>query len=224
MIYNNIHINAKTLDEAWLAWYKLLSTNPSSDKSRDGAIAGEVINAITVIDNPTECIMKNPIRNLSLKYAIGELLWYLSGNNSLQEIQKYTHNWDRMSDDGITVNSNYGYCIQHKYEFDQWKYVEDLLRKSPESRQAVIPIKTASTEQSKDVNCTVCLQFFIRNNKLHLTTYMRSNDIWLGFPYDVFQFTAMQIVMSMRLGVELGTYTHIAGSLHLYERDVHETR
>ena len=37
--------------------------------------------------------------------------------------------------------------------------------------------------------------------------------------YDVFQFTCMQILMSMELGIELGTYTHIAGSLHLYGRN-----
>ena len=31
--------------------------------------------------------------------------------------------------------------------------------------------------------------------------------------------TAIQIYLAMRLGVQLGTYTHIAGSLHLYDRD-----
>ena len=53
-----------------------------------------------------------------------------------------------------------------------------------------------------------------------MTTYMRSNDLWMGFPYDVFQFTNMQVLMSMELGVELGTYTHISGSLHLYKRNL----
>jgi thymidylate synthase len=48
---------------------------------------------------------------------------------------------------------------------------------------------------------------------------MRSNDIWMGFPYDVFSFTAMQCLMAMELGLGIGTYTHIAGSLHLYERN-----
>ena len=52
-----------------------------------------------------------------------------------------------------------------------------------------------------------------------MTTYMRSNDLWMGFPNDVFQFTAIQIYLAMRLGVKLGSYTHIAGSLHLYDRD-----
>ena len=190
--------------------------------SRDGVVVGEILNAVTVISNPTKNVMRNRIRKLPMKYVIGEMLWYMSGNNNLSEIQKYTSAWDRMSDDGQTVNSNYGWCIRHKYGFDQWEYVRELLRKSPETRQAVIHIKTADNKESKDVNCTVCLQFFIRDNKLHATVYMRSNDIWMGFPYDVFQFTCMQILMSMELGVEIGTYTHVAGSLHLYKRDLQE--
>ena len=216
-------IFARDLDEAFDYWYHTLSgmnLSDSQSKSRDGEIVGEIINAITVIRDPTRNIMKSEIRKLPMRYAIGEMLWYLSGNNSLKEIQKYTSGWDRMSDDGITVNSNYGYCIKHKFGFDQWEFVKNELKKNPNSRRAVIHIKEASDKDSKDINCTVCLQFFIRNNKLYMTTYMRSNDLWMGFPYDVFQFTNMQVLMSMELGVELGTYTHISGSLHLYKRNL----
>lgn len=220
MIYYNLTKEADTLDEAFEFWHNLLSNNISIEKSRDGNVVGEVINAITIINDPTKCIMKSDVRKLSMRYCIGELLWYLSGNNDLKQIQKYTNNWDRMSDNGTTVNSNYGHCIKYKFGFDQWTYVKDMLIHNPDTRQAVIHIKTADNIPSKDVNCTVCLQFFIRNNKLYLTTYMRSNDLWIGFPYDVFQFTAMQILMSMELGIELGSYTHIAGSLHLYERNL----
>ena len=218
-VLSNIKIEVKTVDEAFLYWYNVLCGMNIDQKSRDGDVVGEVINAITVINDPTRCIMMNKIRKMSIRYAIGELLWYMSGNKNLEEIQKYTYAWDRMSDDGETVNSNYGNCIKYKYGFDQWEYVKDLLANNPESRQAVIHIKTADSKKSKDVNCTVCCQFFIRENKLYMTTYMRSNDIWMGFPYDVFQFTAMQVLMSMELGVGIGTYTHVAGSLHMYRRD-----
>lgn len=218
-IIENEKIRVKTADEAFLHWYNVLSEMGIDQESRDGDVVGEIINAITVIEDPTRCIMFNKIRNMPFRYAIGELLWYLSGNNNLKEIQKYTKAWDRMSDDGLTVNSNYGHCIQFKYGFNQWEHIKYMLSKNPNSRQAVIHIKEASCKSSKDVNCTICCQFFIRDNKLYMTTYMRSNDIWMGFPYDVFQFTAMQILLSMQLGVELGTYTHISGSLHLYKRD-----
>lgn len=216
----NQFITCKDIDEAWLYWYHLLSSMKLSSSSRDGDVVGEVINAQTVISDPTRNIMKNSIRKLPMRYAIGEMLWYLSGSNKLKEIQKYTNGWDRMTDDGEHVNSNYGWCIKNKYEFDQWEFVKEELRRNPNSRRAVIHIKEPSDKESKDVNCTVCLQFFVREGKLYMVTYMRSNDIWMGFPYDVFQFTNMQILMSMELGLELGTYTHIAGSLHLYERNL----
>lgn len=219
MLYNQF-FECRTADEAFEHWYELLAGMNEDNTSRDGDVVGEIINAVTVINDPTRCIMTNKIRNMPMRYAVGELLWYLSGNNSLKEIQKYSSAWDRMSDDGQHVNSNYGYCIQKKFGFDQWDYIKKMLTDSPMSRQAVVHIKTADNKPSKDVNCTVCLQFFVREGKLYLTTYMRSNDVWMGFPYDVFQFTAMQVLLSMELGLELGTYTHIAGSLHLYKRDL----
>ena len=214
---NCIEVNNAT--EAFEHWFKLLDSQNLKESSRDGGVKGEVLNAITVIKDPTRGIVQSDIRKMPMRYAVGELMWYLSGNRDLSAIQNYTKAWDRMSDDGKTVNSNYGWCIQHKYGFDQWEYVKDMLQTDPLSRQAVLHIKTADNTPSKDVNCTVCLQFLIRDGKLHATVYMRSNDIWMGFPYDVFSFTAMQCKMAMELGVGIGTYTHIAGSLHLYERN-----
>lgn len=211
----------KTATEAWEHWYNKLEemhTGGFKADSRDGGIVGEAINAITVILDPTRNIVDTELRNLNKRYMVGEFLWYLSKENSLSEIQKYTHAWDRMSEDGETVNSNYGHKIHKFYGFDQWELVKDLLKKDPNSRQAVIHIKDPGVHP-KDTPCTICLQFLIRDNKLHLTTYMRSNDIWTGFPYDVFIFTNYQILMAMELGVDIGEYTHIAGSLHLYERN-----
>lgn len=227
----NQRVCANNIDEAWGMWYQRICTlaeNGNTDSSRDGAVVGEILNAVTVIEDPTRCILKSPIRKLPMRYCIGELLWYLSGNNRLDGIQLYTGAWDRMSDDGETVNSNYGHRIQNAIDevddklFNQMEMCEELLRKDPNTRQALIHIKSARNvlvNPTKDLNCTVCLQFFIREGKLYMTTYMRSNDLWMGFPNDIFQFTCMQIYLAMRLNVGLGSYTHIAGSLHLYERD-----
>lgn len=218
----NITVMKETIDEAWLSWYNLFKENNISIESRDGDVIAECVNAITIIKDPTKNIMTNDIRKLSMRYAIGEMLWYMSANPSLSAIQHYTKAWDRMSDDGKTVNSNYGYIIQEAYNFNQYEYCKQLLIKDKNSRQAIIHIKVPKNtleQPTKDLNCTVCLQFLIRENKLYCTTYMRSNDLWLGFPYDVFQFTCLQVRMAMELGLDIGSYTHIAGSLHLYQRD-----
>jgi thymidylate synthase len=212
-------VTRDNITDAWETWYKILSEMNKTDDSRDGEVCGEIINAITIITDPTKNILKSNIRNMPMRYAVGELLWYLSGNNKLDAIKRYSKAWESLSDDGETINSAYGYRIFEQFGFDQWKYVKGLLKKDPNTRQAVIHIKDASNKPTKDTPCTVSLQFLLRNGQLNLTTYMRSNDIWLGFPYDVFSFTCMQIIMAFELGVEIGEYTHIAGSLHLYTRN-----
>lgn len=188
----------------------------------DDAMYAELINANLVLTNPFENTMCKCARKMPMKYAIGELLWYRSKNPTWESIAPYSKFWKNISDDGINVNSNYGWCIHKKYGFDQWETCKQLLQRK-NSRQAVMHIKEARdlvNNPTKDVNCTIALQWMLRNNKLDLIVTMRSNDIWLGLPYDLFNFTCMQIQMAMELGVEVGTYYHNAGSFHIYKRDM----
>lgn len=213
-------LTCRDVNTAWTRWYETLSTMGLNNPSRDGEVCGEVLNAITVIEDPTRNIITSDIRKMPMRYAVGELLWYLSGSNKVDDIKQFSRAWEKLSDDGETVNSAYGYRIFEKFGFNQWEHIKELLWKDPNSRQAVIHIKEPNPMATKDLPCTVSLQYFIRDGKLFATTYMRSNDIWLGFPYDVFTFTCLQIKLAMELGVKLGTYTHIAGSLHLYARNL----
>lgn len=106
--------------------------------------------------------------------------------------------------------------------------VVELLKRDPDSRQAVITLFDSDRDLGRpsvlDVPCTVFLQFFVRSrpfqeSRLHMWAVMRSNDAWLGLPYDLGQFILLQSAIAQALGIGMGTYTHSAGSLHLYERD-----
>ncbi len=46
---------------------------------------------------------------------------------------------------------------------------------------------------------------------------MRSNDAYLGLPHDLFCFTMLQELVSLRTNTGLGVYTHCATSMHIYE-------
>lgn len=214
-------ITADSADELFEKVVSALSDNPVDDSK----MAYELVNANLQLTNPTKNTMCNCIRKMPLRYAIGELLWYNSCNPSWKAIYPYSKFWKGISDNGSTVNSNYGWCIRKKYGFDQWEMVKKLLQENTNSRQAIIHIKEARNlidNPTKDLNCTIALQFLLRNNKLDLIVTMRSNDIWLGLPYDLFNFTCMQIQMAMELGVDIGMYYHNAGSLHIYKEDVNK--
>lgn len=219
-IYNGLKVVGDTATEVWDEWYGILSKQDLKEPSRVGEVTGEVLNAVTIINDPTRGIIQSKIRKMPMRYAVGELLWYLSGSNKLRDIEGYSPFWKNITDDGETLNSAYGYRIFHQFGFDQWEYVKDKLIADPSSRQAIIHIKDASNESTKDTPCTLSLQYQIRDGKLYATTFMRSNDLWKGFTYDIFAFTAFQVLLAMELGVGIGSYTHIAGSFHLYTEDV----
>ena len=217
-----IIFTGRTVNEAWEKAFDALKEQAEGgfiDLSRDGSVVGEYLDAVFCVEDPTRNIVTSKIRNMPMRYAVGELAWYLSGSNKVKDIAQYSKKWAEISDDGETNNSAYGYRIFEKFGFNQWEYVKGLMRRDPNTRQAVIHIKDASNTPTKDTPCTVYLQFFLRGNKLNLSVHMRSNDIWMGVPYDMFSFCFLQVKMAMELGVEVGSYTHYAGSLHMYQRD-----
>lgn len=160
------------------------------------------------------------IRKPSRVYAAAEFLWYMSGRNDLDFISKFSKEWRNLSDDNNTCNSAYGHIMMKKFNFDQIQNVITELMAHPSSRRAKINISSASDNlETNDEPCTMYLQYFLRNDKLHCTCCMRSNDAWFGLPYDVFFFTELQKFIADQLGVDYGYYTHFVGSLHYYARD-----
>jgi hypothetical protein len=103
----------------------------------------------------------------------------------------------------------------------QLRKIEAMLQDDPESRQAVAAIwheGLLTDPEDASNHCTVALTFMLRDGRLHLLADMRSNDAFWGLTYDIPQFTQVQATMANVLGVGLGRYTHVASSMHLYDR------
>lgn len=199
------------------------SQNEFESKPRGMSIK-ENLGVSFTLTNPRRRLPYVKDREFSITYAIAETVWYLIGSDSTAWISNYSAFWNKISEGG-KARSAYGSRIFRCHpliahgELDQWNYVIDELKKDPDSRRAVIHIRVPDDHESQlDVPCTLSLQFFIRDNKLHLYVTMRSSDIVLGIPYDLFAFTLLQELMALELGVELGTYNHTSNSLHVYER------
>jgi len=171
------------------------------------------------ITNPSDKIITNKERGWNHGYAEAEWKWYLSGNPSIEKLGELYGSippiWQRMADDKGKVNSNYGW---------QWKRGEQLnkivykLMTDPQSRQAAISIYDGKeiNKYSNDTPCTYAVQFTIINNKLYMSVYMRSNDLWYGFCNDQYQFASLQELVAEMLSIETGSYYHHAHNLHLY--------
>lgn len=158
----------------------------------------------------------------NLTYVAAEVLWYWSARNDLAFISKFSSFWNKVTDDGITANSAYGYILQEKHGFNQIEKIIELLTKDPNSRRAILNINVPNEKviETHDEMCTICLNYQLRDGKLHSTCVMRSNDFNFGLRNDIFYFLYLQKYIADRLGVEYGSYTHIAFSMHMYSRDI----
>jgi thymidylate synthase len=184
-----------------------------SEVSPRGQLCKE-LRGITLQMNDIDAnIIVSPVRKLNYSFMVAEWVWMLLGRRDVASIALYNSQIKRFSDDGEVLFGAYGPKIT-----EQLEAVIRLLDRDPDTRQAVIQIynPAALTTVTKDVPCTLAWQFFIRGEQLELHVTMRSNDLWLGFPYDVFNFTQFQRYVAKRLGRQTGRYTHHVGSLHLY--------
>jgi len=226
-----MHITGSSIDEAYSSLVLELVNNPEFISNPRGMQINESLGMRIDILDPTLNVLMNPTRAISKKYMAGETAFYFSGSDKLGFISHYAKFWKDISDDNRTVGSCYGKRIFKQGIVDKvthscycnFDYARLSLEKDPDARKAIVTVyKDYMDNQlnTKDNACTMFLQFFIRNGRLYLHTHMRSNDVWLGFPYDVFFFTLLQQKMAFLLGCELGTYSHIVGSMHLYNRNM----
>lgn len=181
--------------------------------SRNGG-SFELLGTSFKIMNPAQLFVTNEVRAMSPSYAAGELLWYLKGSNDGEMISYYAPSYQNYLVGGIAPGA-YG----PKLATGLPTVIKEL-RTSPNSRRAFLPIFEAADfdPASPDVPCTTGLQFLVRDGYLHCIVNMRSNDIWLGLPYDFFCFASIMQYVAWELSLKVGTYTHNVGSLHLYSR------
>lgn len=161
-----------------------------------------------------------PVRVLNPAFAVAEAVWILSGSDD-PWIFDYNRALRRYADGG-RLRGAYGPRLRRwGGEVDQLDRVRRLLLRDPDTRQAVVQLYDPGQDWAghRDVPCTVGYRFFLRSGRLHMHTTMRSQDLWLGFPYDVFTATTLQELLAGWLGAEPGEYHHHVDSLHLYDSD-----
>ena len=215
-----------TATQAWLKKLREINTNGVVENTR-GMETKELLNQTLEfsMDYP---IIYHPERKLNYQFMAAEAEFIANGDNRVSSLARYNKNIAQFSDDGRIFNGNYGDPFNSQLE-----YVVRTLIDHEESRQAVLTIFQPNPVKSKDIRCTLSMQFLIRDGFINTVVNMRSSDIVWGIGYDVFNFTIMTLrvltryheELKKKVGiiipdniVRLGTMYINAGSSHLYER------
>nr|P31654.1 RecName: Full=Deoxyuridylate hydroxymethyltransferase; Short=Deoxyuridylate hydroxymethylase; AltName: Full=Gp29; AltName: Full=dUMP hydroxymethylase; Short=dUMP-HMase [Bacillus phage SPO1]CAA43136.1 29 [Bacillus phage SPO1] len=191
---------------------------------------------------PVMIEFKNPIRrttflkgrNINPFFQVAESLWILAGRSDVGFLLDYNKNMGQFSDDGVFFNAPYGERLRFWNRsdannfiynpLDQLRDVYEKIKADPDTRQAVAviynPLFDNINNDTKDRPCNLLLSFKLRNGKLDLSVYNRSNDLhWGTFGANLCQFSTILEAMATWLGVEVGSYYQITDSLHVYLDD-----
>jgi thymidylate synthase len=193
-----------------------------------GTTSKELLDVALVIEDPTQCMYSNPVRGSQQKYIAAEFLWYYMGRNDVKFISHWAKFWEEIQNPDGTANSAYGNLIfteKNEHGISQYGWALQSLANDQNTRQAVLHFNKPVHQHfsNKDFVCTMYANLHIRQNKLYMSVFMRSNDAVWGTATDVAFFCSLQMQILSHLQIfypelELGTYTHVANSYHVYDR------
>ena len=179
-----------------------------------GLKSKEIIGLQLRLLDSSRCVLTSRGRKASETFMAAEWLWVASGREDVGFISQFSQKIAQFSDDQVMFYGAYG-----PRWLAQLPELLSRLKKDLNTRQAVVTFWRPSPIETKDIPCTIGLHFLYRYEQLNLISWMRSNDLWLGLPYDTFTFCQLLNLVAAELHIKRGWYQLTVDSLHLYQPD-----
>jgi thymidylate synthase len=102
---------------------------------------------------------------------------------------------------------------------DQIKQVVDLIRTDPTSRRILMTTyNPIQAEEGVLYPChSIVNQFYVRDDELDMSCYNRSQDLFLGTPYNIASSSILLMIVAKLTNKRPGIFTLMMGDTHLYE-------
>ncbi|MCC7574158.1 hypothetical protein KO361_01040 [Candidatus Woesearchaeota archaeon] len=111
-------------------------------------------------------------------------------------------------------------------ELDQINsFIIPLLSRDPSSRRAVLVFYDPCEDSKIDNKNTpgiIYVQFRVVDDKLNMNCHIRSNDLFFGWPANIYQLFCLMSFVSKKLDLKNGTITTFSNSAHVFVDDFSE--
>lgn len=183
-------------------------------------------------------------KKLHIRSILHELLWFLQGDTNIKYLQENGVTiWDEWATEEGELGPVYGaqwrrWKGDDGQEYDQVASLVESLKKNPNSRRHIINGWNVAClpDESKapDVNaaegrmalppCHVLYQFYVCNGKLSSSLYIRSNDLFLGNPYNTASLAFLTHMLAQQCDLEVGELVISIGDCHLYSNHLEQAK
>jgi len=221
---------AETADAVWQQVAShFRQESPNAQEGR-GGLTQEILHAAICVKQPRQrwVLSRRPVINLV--FALVEIIWIVRGRNDAAFLNFFNRQLPKFAGDSDIYHGAYGFRFRKSMGFDQLERAYHAFKANPHTRQVVLQIwdadrdmpDVAGNPKNHDIPCNISSILKLRDGALEWLQVMRSNDVFLGLPYNIVQFTTLQEILAGWLNVKMGEYHHISDSLHIYDNSINE--
>lgn len=165
-------------------------------------------------------------KKLYFRQAIEEILWIWQKRSIVvKDLQdKKVHIWDDWKKKDGTIGKAYGYQLDKKVfnsDLNQVDYLIKELKNNPDSRRHITQLW--NVDDLHDMALTPCVyetHWFVRNGVLDCKVTIRSNDLALGNPFNVFQYWILHKLIANECNLGFGNVIFSIDIPHVYTRHI----
>ncbi len=196
-------VRASTVKEAWMRSLKLIGTYGNLKLSDYDEKQMELMDLSIIVRE----------EDLNHPSMVGEL------GITEEELNLYA-NTLLSKDKPDDLQYTYGERLRNYSNVDQLHYLIETLQNKLYSRRAVAVLWNPVIETFVDeVPCIDLYQAIVQDNKLYMIAYLRANDVYNGFPRNIYGILKIQDVLCKALSLDKGYVNTVTGSAHVYERN-----
>ena len=123
-----------------------------------------------------------------------------------------------LDDDGFIYT--YSERLQNYNDINQLDVIINRLNKNINSNRAIAVTYNPMVDMNRqDIPCLQLIQALVRDDKLILSVYFRSNDLYGAFPSNMMFLTYLGMKIANELRVQFDYIDYHCSSLHVYETD-----
>ena len=157
---------------------------------------------------------------VGFKTAVKELLWiWQMQSNDVRKLQDMNvHIWDEWMQEDGTIGKAYG------YQLAKYKQVDNLIKtikEDPTSRRMITTLWNIEDLPEMALQpCAFQTLWNINKGKLNCMLTIRSNDWFLGNPFNVAQYAALVYMIAQVTNYKPGRLTVCINDAHIYENHI----
>ncbi|OCA92815.1 thymidylate synthase [Pseudobacillus wudalianchiensis] len=107
--------------------------------------------------------------------------------------------------------------------YDQIQYIIDEIKRNPDSRRLLCNAWSASEIKNQQLPpCHYAFQFYVANGKLSCMFNMRSNDVFLGLPFNIASYALLTHLIAHECGLEVGELIYTGADVHIYSNHIEQ--